>query len=115
MRAENAARESSEPVRKPRAYYSYFNGKDATILWDVIKQHGIRGGVPFVHHRLPGFGDTNWTDLISSLRLCGWTGSIDIEGFHDPVYRYRLELTGQVAALEHLRRCRGGEFIANVW
>lgn len=93
----------------------HVHGKDASIFWDVIKKHGIRGGVPYVHHRLPGFGDTNWTDLVSSLRLCGWTGSIDIEGFHDPVYRDRLELTGQVAALEHLKRCRGGEYIANVW
>jgi sugar phosphate isomerase/epimerase len=93
----------------------HIHGKDATVLWDVVREHGIRGGVPYVHHRFPGFGDTNWTDLISILRLCGWRGSIDIEGFHDPVYRDVLETTGQVAALDHLRRCRGGRFVPNVF
>lgn len=93
----------------------HVHGKDATVLWDVIREHGIRGGVPYLHHRTPGFGDTNWTDLIGTLRLAGWRGSIDIEGFHDPVYRDALETTGQVAALEHLKRCRGGRFIPNVY
>jgi len=93
----------------------HLHGKDATVLWDVVRVHGIRGGVPYVHQRTPGFGDTNWTDVISTLRLAGWRGSIDIEGFHDPVYRDALETTGQVAALGHLKRCRGGDFIPNVW
>jgi sugar phosphate isomerase/epimerase len=92
----------------------HIHGKDATVLWDVVREHGIHGGVQYAHHRTPGFGDTNWTDLISVLRLHGWRGSIDIEGFHDPVYRDALETTGQVAALEHLRRCRGGPFVPNV-
>lgn len=93
----------------------HIHGKDATVLWDVVREHGIRGGVPYVHHRTPGFGDTNWTDVISTLRLCGWRGCIDIEGFHDPVYRDALETTGQVAALEHLTRCRGGRFVPNAY
>ena len=61
--------------------------------------------------RTPGFGDTNWTDVISELRLAGWTGSIDIEGWHDPVYRDALEMTGQVHALNYLKSCRGGDFV----
>jgi sugar phosphate isomerase/epimerase len=93
----------------------HIHGKDATVLWDVVRTHGIRGGVPWAFHRTPGFGDTNWTDLISTLRMAGWQGSIDIEGFHDPVYRDALETTGQVAALEHLKRCRGGRFVPNVF
>ena len=93
----------------------HIHGKDATVLWDVVHEHGIRGGVPYVYHRTPGFGDTNWTDLISTLRLAGWRGSIDIEGFHDPVYRDALETTGQVAALDHLKRCRGGNFVPNIF
>jgi sugar phosphate isomerase/epimerase len=68
-----------------------------------------------VQHRLPGFGDTDWTALIGILREAGWRGSIDIEGFHDPVYRDALETTGQVAALNYLGRCRGGAFVPNVW
>ena len=93
----------------------HIHGKDATVLWDVVREHGIRGGVPYVHHRTPGFGDTDWTRLISELRLAGWRGSIDIEGFHDPVYRDRLETTGQVAALDYLKRCRGGRYIPNIF
>ena len=107
-----------DPLPQLRRYAHriwHIHGKDATVLWDVIRTHGIRGGVQYVHHRTPGFGDTNWTDLISTLRLCGWRGSIDIEGFHDPVYRDALETTGQVAALDYLKRCRGGRFVPNVF
>jgi sugar phosphate isomerase/epimerase len=107
-----------DPLPQLRRYAHriwHIHGKDATVLWDVVRTHGIRGGVPYVHHRTPGFGDTNWTDLISTLRLAGWRGCIDIEGFHDPVYRDALETTGQVAALEHLKRCRGGRFVPNVF
>jgi sugar phosphate isomerase/epimerase len=108
----------ADPLLQIRRYAGriwHIHGKDATVLWDVVRTHGIRGGVQYIHHRTPGFGDTNWTDLISTLRMCGWRGSIDIEGFHDPVYRDALETTGQVAALDHLKRCRGGRFVPNVF
>jgi len=83
------------------------------VLWDVVRRDGIRGGQRFVHHRTPGFGDTNWTDVISILRMADWQGAIDIEGWHDPVYRGEMEMTGQVHALEYLKRCRGGPFVPN--
>ncbi|GAB0116731.1 sugar phosphate isomerase/epimerase family protein [Acidisoma sp. 7E03] len=91
----------------------HVHGKDATIRWDVIRRHGIFGKHPFVYMRTPGFGDSNWTDIISELRRVGYRGAIDIEGWHDPVYRDALEMTGQVAALQHLQRCRGGDFVPN--
>jgi hypothetical protein len=40
-------------------------------------------------------------------------GSIDIEGWHDPVYRGELEMTGQVAGLNYLKRCRAGDLVPN--
>lgn len=89
------------------------HGKDATIAWDIIKEYGIHGPKEFVWHRTPGFGDTNWTDIISILRQNGYEGSIDIEGFHDPVYRDDWEMTGQVHGLNYLKQCRGGDFIPN--
>jgi sugar phosphate isomerase/epimerase len=90
------------------------HGKDATVRWDVIREHGIFGKHQFVQMRTPGFGDSDWTRIISELRLAGYNGSIDIEGWHDPVYREDLEMTGQVKALNHLKECRGGmRFIAN--
>lgn len=102
-------------LRRWTARIWHVHGKDATVNRDVLREHGLRGGVPWMHHRTPGFGDTNWTDVISILRMAGWRGAIDIEGFHDPVYRDRLETTGQVAALRYLLRCRGGSFLENVW
>ena len=65
----------------------HVHGKDATVRWDVIREHGVFGKLPFVQMRTPGFGDSDWTRIISELRLAGFTGSIDIEGWHDPVYR----------------------------
>jgi sugar phosphate isomerase/epimerase len=91
----------------------HVHGKDASVLWDVIRTQGIRGGRAYVYHRTPGFGDTNWSDLISILRMGGFRGAIDIEGWHDPVYRGDLELTGQVRALNYLKQCRGGPFVPN--
>ena len=89
------------------------HGKDATVRREVIARHGFNGRECAVWHRTPGFGDSNWTDLISELRLAGFRGSIDIEGWHDPVYRGELEMTGQVHALNYLKRCRGGDLVAN--
>lgn len=91
----------------------HLHGKDASVYRDVIARHGISGPHPIAEHRHPGFGDTNWTDLISILRSGGYCGTIDIEGWHDPVYRDDLEMTGQVRALEYLKRCRGGDYVPN--
>ena len=105
----------------------HVHGKDATIHWDRIRKYGIHSSVhedialpsvaqavkPFAYHRSPGFGDSDWTAIISRLRQGGFQGCIDIEGWHDPVYRDELEMTGQVAALKHLKLCRGGTFVPN--
>ena len=91
----------------------HVHGKDATVCRDSVREHGIGGPHQFAWHRTPGFGDTNWTDLISILRQGGFKGTIDIEGWHDPVYRGELEMTGQVHALQYLKWCRGGEYVIN--
>lgn len=100
-------------IRKWASKIFHVHGKDATIRWEVIREHGIFGKEKFVFMRSPGFGDTNWVDVISELRLAGWSGSIDIEGWHDPVYRDALEMTGQVHSLNYLKQSRGGSYIAN--
>jgi len=91
----------------------HVHGKDATIAWDIIRECGIGGPEPFVWHRTPGFGGSNWTDIISILRYSKYEGTIDIEGYHDPVYCGELEMTGQVRGLQYLKQCRGGEYVAN--
>jgi len=99
-------------IRKWAKKFFHVHGKDATVRWEVIREHGVFGKEKFVLMRTPGFGDSNWTDIISELRMAGWAGSIDIEGWHDPVYRDALEMTGQVRALEYLKNCRGGDYVA---
>lgn len=91
----------------------HLHGKDATVDWDIIKKHGINGPHKFAWDRTPGFGDTNWTTIISILRQHHYKGTIDIEGWHDPVYRDDWERTGQVHALNYLKQCRGGRYIPN--
>ncbi|WP_176478030.1 sugar phosphate isomerase/epimerase [Mesorhizobium sp. WSM3862] len=95
-------------IRKWAPRIFHVHGKDATVRWDVIREHGVFGSLPFVQMRSPGFGDSDWTRVISELRLAGYKGAIDIEGWHDPVYRGDLEMTGQVRALDYLKQCRGG-------
>ena len=105
----------------------HVHGKDATIHWDVIREFGIHTAMhqdialaanvqtapAFSYHRTPGFGDSDWTAIISDLRQGGFKGSIDIEGWHDPVYNNNLEMTGQVHALNYLKQCRGGCYVDN--
>jgi sugar phosphate isomerase/epimerase len=91
----------------------HVHGKDCTIKWDIVRTDGVRGKREYAFHRLPGFGDSNWTDIISELRWGGFRGAIDIEGWHDPIYCNTLEMTGQVHALHYLKWCRGGDFVPN--
>jgi sugar phosphate isomerase/epimerase len=98
-------------IRKWGSKIFHVHGKDATVRWEVIREHGIFGKEKFVFMRTPGFGDSNWTDIISELRFAGYEGSIDIEGWHDPVYRDDLEMTGQVHALGYLKTARGGDYV----
>lgn len=102
-----------DPVPQLRAWAPrvfHVHGKDATIAWDVLRTHGLLSPVPYSWDRTPGFGDSNWADLITILRMSGYRGTIDIEGYHDPVYNTEaLEWPSQVHSLKYLKGCRGGE------
>lgn len=105
-----------DPIPQLRKYVGrvyHVHGKDATVCHDILRDHGTRSGLTYVYHRTPGFGDSNWSDIITILRQGNYHGSIDIEGWHDPVYRDELEMTGQVRALEYLKACRGGPYVPN--
>ena len=105
-----------DPIPQLRKWVSkvfHVHGKDATVNWDVVREHGVHGPKKFAYHRTPGFGDTNWSDVITILRQNGFVGSIDIEGWHDPVYSGPLEMTGQVRGMNYLKDCRGGDFVEN--
>ena len=98
-------------LRKWAKKVFHLHGKDATVCRDIIREHGIVGPKVFACHRTPGFGDSNWADIITILRQNDYKGSIDIEGWHDPVYKDDLEMTGQVHALNYLKFCRGGMYV----
>ena len=105
-----------DPIPQIRQWGSRFihiHGKDATIRRDLLAKYGFMSPEKFVWHRTPGFGDSNWKDIFTELRMIGFKGSIDIEGWHDPVYRGDLEMTGQVYGLNYLKDCRGGKLIPN--
>lgn len=104
-----------EPIPQLRIWADkifHIHGKDAQIEWDTLKQEGTLAGIPG-YHRHPGFGETNWTDVISILRQHNYQGNIDLEGWHDLVYKGDLEMTGQVASMKYLKACRGGDFVQN--
>lgn len=98
-------------LRKWAPKMFHIHGKDAQVLRNEIAENGILGGVPGFH-RHPGLGKTNWFDVISILRQNHYTGNIDLEGWHDPVYRDELEMTGQLISLKYLKECRG-DFVEN--
>ncbi len=91
----------------------HIHGKDGMIEREKLAKYGICGEIFPGTHRNPGFGECNWTDIISILRENGYNGNIDIEGWHDSVYRGELEMTGQVHSLHYLKNCRGGDYIPN--
>ena len=93
----------------------HVHGKDATIDWNAVRHGGISGAETFVWHRMPGFGNTNWSDIISILRANGYEDDICIEGYHDPVYSGEWEMTGQLHALRYLKWCRGGDYEPVPW
>ncbi|MBR4236158.1 MAG: sugar phosphate isomerase/epimerase [Clostridia bacterium] len=86
----------------------HVHGKDGTVAWDVIAEHGIDSGAIYCWNRTPGFGDTNWADLFTILLQSGFRGACDIEGYHDPVHLDDMEWSAQLTALDYLKRCRGG-------
>jgi sugar phosphate isomerase/epimerase len=74
-------------------------------------------------HCMPGFGDEDWGDIIKELRRTGYHGDLNIEGWHDLVFRNQkdtpppdikqqdrpavapdLEDAGLVIAMRHLRQ-----------
>ncbi len=90
----------------------HVHGKDATVAWDIVREYGVHGPKEFAWHRDPGFGDTNWADIISILRQEGYPGGIDIE-YNDPILSGELKTTGLVQSLKYLKACRGEVFIKN--
>jgi len=80
----------------------HVHAKDAEVR-PQIKQNGIFEPNS-VRHRTPGFGDVDWKRLFSSLTEIGYTGNLDIEGLHDPVFKDDREREGLLLSLKHLNQ-----------
>jgi sugar phosphate isomerase/epimerase len=84
----------------------HVHGKDANIDWNLIRERGLFGAGEWYVQRTAGFGDSDWTAIMRILHDAGYEGTIDIEGWNDPVYRGEREMEGQVAGMEKLKTCR---------
>lgn len=107
-----------DPVAQLRQWIKkvvHVHGKDATVDMDAVRRLGVYGAHDFAPQRTPGFGDTNWRDILFILHQGGYEGDITIEGYHDPIYKGEWEMTSQLHALQYLKWCRGGDFTPNPW
>jgi len=87
----------------------HYHGKDGQLRREVLRQTGTLGSNPWFWQRFPGYGDTDWSRIISEARNVGFSGAINIEGHHDPIFCNELEMAGMAGALGYLRQCRGGK------
>jgi sugar phosphate isomerase/epimerase len=81
----------------------HVHAKDAEVCWDVVRTNGILDPQA-VRHRMPGLGQVNWREVVSALIEAGYTGNLDIEGAHDPIYGGALEEAGLKVGLQTLRQ-----------
>lgn len=97
----------------------HVHAKDAYIDRRLLEIYGIcHPGV--AEHRFPGFGQANWSEIIHALVRAGYDSDLNIEGWHDPVFRNhaaeengplagrQLEDTGLLAARRTLEQFTAG-------
>jgi sugar phosphate isomerase/epimerase len=75
-----------ENLRKFGAKVFHVHAKDAFISRALLATYGLcHPGV--AEHRLPGFGQANWSEIMHALLRAGYDSDLNIEGWHDPVFR----------------------------
>lgn len=108
-----------DPIAQLRKWVKkvyHVHGKDASVDRRAVEEYGVLCDTDwYAPERTPGFGDSNWRDIIYILHTGGYTGDICVEGYHDPIYKKDWEMTAQKHALQYLKWCRGGDFTANPW
>jgi len=111
-----------DPVTNLRRFGSrvfHVHAKDARVDRQLLKQYGVcHPGV--AEHRFPGFGQADWPEIIHTLVRAGYDSDLNIEGWHDPVFRdhavdetgpltgRRLEEAGLLAARKLLEQFTAG-------
>lgn len=75
-----------ENIHKFGARIFHVHAKDAFINRRLLETYGIcHPGV--AEHRFPGFGQANWAEIVHALLRVGYDSDLNIEGWHDPIYR----------------------------
>jgi sugar phosphate isomerase/epimerase len=99
-----------ENLRKFGAKVFHVHAKDGFINRQLLEAYGpCHPGV--AEHRLPGFGQANWSEIVHELLRAGYDSDLNIEGFHDPVFRdhpadSRTRLAGQKLERDGWRRAK---------
>jgi sugar phosphate isomerase/epimerase len=97
-----------DPIQNLRAWASkvyHVHAKDAKVYRFNLDKNGI-----FAHgsveHCMPGFGDTDWAQVVKELLRAGYRSDLNIEGWHDAVYNNGMTPTGEdlglILAYRHL-------------
>jgi len=64
----------------------HVDATDACLNGALLETYGIcHPGV--AEHRFPGLGQANWAEIVHALLRAGYDSDLNIEGWHDPVYR----------------------------
>lgn len=78
-----------DPVENVQRFGSrifHVHAKDARLDRRLMATYGIcHPGV--AEHRFPGFGDSDWPEIVHALVRAGYDSDLNIEGWHDPVFR----------------------------
>jgi sugar phosphate isomerase/epimerase len=75
-----------ETIQRYGVRIFHFHAKDALINHSLLRRFGIcHPGV--AEHRFPGLGQSNWAEIVHALIRIGYDSDLNIEGWHDPVYR----------------------------
>ncbi|MCK9266531.1 sugar phosphate isomerase/epimerase [bacterium] len=99
-----------DPLLNLKKYGSriyHIHAKDAHINKELLDVYGIwYPGV--VEHCFAGFGDTDWNLVIKELHKQGYSNDLNIEGWHDKVYRdtatAKREDEGLILSLRYLEK-----------
>lgn len=90
-------------IRKYGSKIVHVHAKDAEIRHPEVDMYGIFD-LSVSRHRIPGYGDVNWSKVVSAIIEAGYRGNLDIEGRHDAVFSGDLEHAGLILALKHLQQ-----------
>lgn len=78
-----------DPIDNLRRFGSrvyHVHAKGAKLNRTNLDKYGF-WHVKTMEHCHPGLGDENWADIIKELRRAGYHGDLNIEGWHDLVFR----------------------------